>query len=1260
MRERVLTRWSAALAVGALGVTGLGVASPALADEADGQPGYSRVALPLATAGTPGADSAAIVQAASGHWNVEASANSVTGVATLTLVNDQGKNEGTPVDLAPLTAITAITSTSADNTRYDAFVTGTDADGDEQLLRVSAANRNTLAGATVTEVLPDEDVRAVRASGSTVYTVTAEGDGFELTARALPDLAPLAAAAAVPTTGDEPLFAFDGTTALYVAGGGELGRLPLDSPSSVTTVALPGEPTALEVDSWSTTAVAVGDAAGTVRTFTTALAPRSTTDVGSSVTELGFARNTTELLATTASDGALHVIGLDDDAAHTTFSVPGARVAAGSLGFDSRTFTTRAVFVDDDGVSHRYGLSLVGPPRITLLSDDLSGKPEDTFAFSYVGWGLSSATFQYSVDGGASWANWWEDSSAAVADGPAPEPRYPSSAAGLPEATIQELPDYTPVGTTHSATAYRTLDATTLRADWRLKTSNDIATVISDTFRISVVEPRAYSITDTVEAGSLTRSQAIDDEAGRLYLPVDRGRDVPGGVTWIDTETGEPADEVIELDTAEPSELAINPDRHELYVSHYRSGALSVIDTVSGELVRTITGGPTYPTALAADRTNGLVYLTGNGVFTIDPEAGTISDEVAITTERYPLIKDVVFDEGNQMLWIAEGRASVITGYSAITGGWVESLSIPVGAFEYDGEALGGRAAALAVDEELGHLYAAVAPTLSDDWTDNRLITIDTATGRHLGSPIELGDTTRELAVNPVTHEIAATNGFSNTLSVVSPNSWSVSDTVDFSAEGVTSGTGAASADVWALSTAASGTRLFVSHPYGTSRVSIVDRVGSVDEVTELTPAPGQDDDTEPEVPENPAWTGPAAPAPSEAPAGAVAASGASLSWSVSDYAEGWMATVFGSVSRDGDKAFSFTDGTGWTDPSTGRTELGWSDGFRLHPYPGLAPDVTLSFGNPTLSIEADGSGELVMDVAWTVSTELVSNGYARVAVATFAPGEVSTADDGTVTFERSPEYEGRSYSTGSLADPRVFPDSFPAEFLDFLAPDVRPWWYASGSGLDATKKPNPVTAVFTPAESGTDEPGTEEPGTEERGTEEPGTDEPGTEEPGTDEPGTEEPGTEEPGTDEPRVTASITLSTEEVAPGGTLTVTADGLSAGSDADVWLHSTPVKVAGLTASADGTAEATVTIPSDTPAGAHRIELRTADAGSAWADLTVTATASADGGTGTDADDSGLLARTGAAPLIGIGAGALALIAGAWIITRARTRSRVDAG
>ncbi|WP_431837992.1 hypothetical protein [Cellulomonas sp. Y8] len=78
------------------------------------------------------------------------------------------------------------------------------------------------------------------------------------------------------------------------------------------------------------------------------------------------------------------------------------------------------------------------------------------------------------------------------------------------------------------------------------------------------------------------------------------------------------------------------------------------------------------------------------------------------------------------------------------------------------------------------------------------------------------------------------------------------------------------------------------------------------------------------------------------------------------------------------------------------------------------------------------------------------------------------------------------------------------------------------------------------------------------------------------------------------------------VVQGGTVDVDGDGFVAGEDVEVWIHSEPVLLATVSASADGAVATTVTVPASIPAGAHRIELRGVTSGvSVWQDVTVTA-------------------------------------------------------
>ncbi len=84
---------------------------------------------------------------------------------------------------------------------------------------------------------------------------------------------------------------------------------------------------------------------------------------------------------------------------------------------------------------------------------------------------------------------------------------------------------------------------------------------------------------------------------------------------------------------------------------------------------------------------------------------------------------------------------------------------------------------------------------------------------------------------------------------------------------------------------------------------------------------------------------------------------------------------------------------------------------------------------------------------------------------------------------------------------------------------------------------------------------------------------------------------------------AKVSLSTSTVSRGSQVTVTAGGFAAGESVEIWLHSTPVKLLSTTASADGTVSATVTVPSGTDIGAHKIEVRGSASGSVYASLTV---------------------------------------------------------
>jgi hypothetical protein len=139
--------------------------------------------------------------------------------------------------------------------------------------------------------------------------------------------------------------------------------------------------------------------------------------------------------------------------------------------------------------------------------------------------------------------------------------------------------------------------------------------------------------------------------------------------------------------------------------------------------------------------------------------------------------------------------------------------------------------------------------------------------------------------------------------------------------------------------------------------------------------------------------------------------------------------------------------------------------------------------------------------------------------------------------------------------------------------------------------------------------------------------------------------------------TPTVTATPSTVQAGGTTTIKADGLAAGTQYTVVLHSDPVTLGSAVADADGKLTLKdVVIPAATAAGAHTITLAAvSDPATVLASTAFTVTAAP--ATTAPAGDTkaGALASTGAEPLPWIAISALLLLLGAGFVTlRVRTR------
>jgi LPXTG-motif cell wall-anchored protein len=129
------------------------------------------------------------------------------------------------------------------------------------------------------------------------------------------------------------------------------------------------------------------------------------------------------------------------------------------------------------------------------------------------------------------------------------------------------------------------------------------------------------------------------------------------------------------------------------------------------------------------------------------------------------------------------------------------------------------------------------------------------------------------------------------------------------------------------------------------------------------------------------------------------------------------------------------------------------------------------------------------------------------------------------------------------------------------------------------------------------------------------------------------------------------------VLPGGTFSIVSAGWKALSQVVVTLFSTPVQLGTMTADASGTAQGSFTVPADTPAGAHTIELTGTDPADAARTVNLTMTVTTSGtspgtptGTGGTSGTSAALPLTGASSRDLVSAALLLLAAGFFLLGR----------
>lgn len=136
--------------------------------------------------------------------------------------------------------------------------------------------------------------------------------------------------------------------------------------------------------------------------------------------------------------------------------------------------------------------------------------------------------------------------------------------------------------------------------------------------------------------------------------------------------------------------MALDPSLHELFVINATSGALDVIDTVTGEILSSgVPAGPA-PSALAYDSADGLLYVLGSNLTAIDPVTRQIvASDLPLPAHSFSL--SIAFDASRSFLYITTSgpapaypsTVTVLDG-SSLTASSVSMVTIPVGQLASD------------------------------------------------------------------------------------------------------------------------------------------------------------------------------------------------------------------------------------------------------------------------------------------------------------------------------------------------------------------------------------------------------------------------------------------------------------------------------------------------------------------------------------------------------------------------------------------------
>jgi len=340
-----------------------------------------------------------------------------------------------------------------------------------------------------------------------------------------------------------------------------------------------------------------------------------------------------------------------------------------------------------------------------------------------------------------------------------------------PTSTLTQTPEHSPTQsqtvavTSPTATVTPTADRPGPCAYVANSSSNSVSVINTDTNQV---------VATLTNAGSNPSRVALSPDGRRAYVTNATSN---GAVVVLNTATGSPIGSPISVGSM-PMGVAVAPDGKRVYVANSGSDNVSIIDTVSNSVVRTVSVG-NNPQSIAFTPEGRLAYVVNaneptpgiNGsVSMIDTASETVT--MTLNIGSYPRAIDVTRRVMMHQPSGLAGNFAFITNslsgtLTAIQTGPPSSINfgataIPIGTQPWP--------IALSDHEDVG--YVGIGGV------DGSVAIFNTLTNALIGTPIAVGNTPADIALTPDGSRAYVTNQLSNSVSVMDIQTKSVIATI--------------------------------------------------------------------------------------------------------------------------------------------------------------------------------------------------------------------------------------------------------------------------------------------------------------------------------------------------------------------------------------------------------------------------------------------------------------------------------------------------